>query len=201
MKPSLHDPLAQGTEARWLPTIWQHGILHLLQFLLTLPEKHKPSSMSRNKQSTKGHKTKNITCIYYPDYLKYIHFITQFLSLYMLMLRSCNHYFFYLSTTCYLLVYTCCIWLVCVQGWTGKLACPQWCSYEELASCLNREAICKYHMALSQAINILHEMIHTCWSNQALNNFKVGLTQKKLECLTKWHHCDQMQVSIIYQSN
>lgn len=60
MKPSLHDPLAQGTEARWLPTIWQHGILHLLQFLLTLPEKkNKPSSLSRNKQSTKGHRTYN----------------------------------------------------------------------------------------------------------------------------------------------
>lgn len=109
-------------------------------------------------QKVKGHTTKNITCIYmyYQDYLKYIHFITQFLLLFMLMLRSCNHFFFYLSTTCYLLVYTCCIWLVCVQGWTGKLACPQWCSYEELASCLNREAICKYYMALSQAINILH---------------------------------------------
>lgn len=60
LKPSLHDPLAQGTEARWLPTIWQHGILHLLQFLLTLPEKkNKPSSLSRNKQSTKGHRTYN----------------------------------------------------------------------------------------------------------------------------------------------
>lgn len=57
---TLHDPLAQGTEARWLPTIWQHGILHLLQFLLTLPEKkHKPSSLSRNKQSTKGQRTYN----------------------------------------------------------------------------------------------------------------------------------------------
>lgn len=123
-------------------------------------KKNKPSSLSRNKQSTKSHRTynKKITCIYYQDYLKYINFITRFLSLYMLMLISCYH-FFNQSTTCYLLVYTCCIWLVCVQGWTGKLACPQWCSYEELASCLNREAICKYmyHMALSQAINILHE--------------------------------------------
>lgn len=161
LKPSLHDPLAQGTEARWLPTIWQHGILHLLQFLLTLPEK-KPSQAHcqgiSKVQKVIGHTTKNITCIYryYQDYLKYINFITQFLSLNMLMLRSCNHFFFYLSTTCYLPVYTCCIWLVCVQGWIGKLACPQWCSYEELASCLNREAICKYYMALSQAINILH---------------------------------------------
>lgn len=103
-----------------------------------------------------GHTTKNITCIYYQDYMKYINFITRFLSLYMLMLISCYH-FFNQSTTCYLLVYTCCIWLVCVQGWIGKLACPQWCSYEELASCLNTEAICKYHMALSQVINILHE--------------------------------------------
>lgn len=40
------------------------------------------------------HTTKNITCIYYQDYLKYINFITQFLSLNMLMLRSCNHFFF-----------------------------------------------------------------------------------------------------------
>lgn len=160
LKPSLHDPLAQGTEARWLPTIWQHGILHLLQFLLTLPEK-KPTSQAHYQGISKvqkviRHTTKNITCIYYQDYLKYINFITRFLSLYMLMLISCYH-FFNQSTTCYLLVYTCCIWLVCVQGWTGKLACPQWCSYEELASCLNREAICKYYMALSQAINILHE--------------------------------------------
>lgn len=99
LKPSLHDPLAQGTEARWLPTIWQHGILHLLQFLLTLPEK-KPSQAHcqgiSKVQKVIGHTTKNITCIYryYQDYLKYINFVTQFLSLNMLMLRSCNHFFF-----------------------------------------------------------------------------------------------------------
>lgn len=47
-------------------------------------------------QKVIGHTTKNITCIYryYQDYLKYINFITQFLSLNMLMLRSCNHFFF-----------------------------------------------------------------------------------------------------------
>lgn len=99
LKPSLHDPLAQGTEARWLPTIWQHGILHLLQFLLTLPEK-KPSQAHcqgiSKVQKVIGHTTKNITCIYwyYQDYLKYINFITQFLSLNMLMLRSGYHFFF-----------------------------------------------------------------------------------------------------------
>lgn len=100
LKPSLHDPLAQGTEARWLPTIWQHGILHLLQFLLTLPEEKKTSQAHcqgiSKVQKVIGHTTKNITCIYryYQDYLKYINFITQFLSLNMLMLRSCNHFFF-----------------------------------------------------------------------------------------------------------
>lgn len=153
LKPSLHDPLAQGTEARWLPTIWQHGILHLLQFLLTLPEKkkNKPSSLSRNKQSTKGHRTYNKkNNMHILSRLPEIHFTCWCLEVVIII-------FFYLSTTCYLLVYTCCIWLVCVQGWTGKLACPQWCSYEELASCLNREAIRKNHMALSQTINILHE--------------------------------------------
>lgn len=159
LKPSLHDPLAQGTEARWLPTIWQHGILHLLQFLLTLPEKHKPSSLSRNKQKTKGHRTYNKKYNMHilwrlPEIHSFYHSISFTLHVDAIEVVLI---FFYLSTTCYLLVYTCCIWLVCVQGWTGKLACPQWCSYEELASCLNREAICKYHMALSQAINILHE--------------------------------------------
>lgn len=116
LKPSLHDPLAQGTEARWLPTIWQHGILHLLQFLLTLPEKKKTSQAHcqgiSKVQKVIGHTIKKITCIYYQDYLKYIHFITQFLSLYMLMLRSCNHFFLpkhYLLLTCLHMLYMTCM--------------------------------------------------------------------------------------------
>lgn len=116
-----------------------------------LKKKNKPSSLSRNKQSTKGHRTYNKkNNMHILSRLPEIHFTCWCLEVVII-------FFFYQSTTCYLLVYTCCIWLVCVQGWTGKLACPPWCSCEELASCLNREAIRKYHMALSQAINILHE--------------------------------------------
>lgn len=66
-----------------------------------------------------GHTTKNITCIYYQDYLKYINFITRFLSLYMLMLIS-YHFFTWALLATYLfthVVYDLYVFRVGQESW------------------------------------------------------------------------------------